>query len=330
MSSRLTFLILSDLHYAGAAEQERGDFFLDSIPNPIRRLAVKLYRHYFWQRDAFGQNHLLDLFLSQAGSPDYVIANGDYSCDSAFIGVSDPAAYASAVECLEKLRRKFPMKFSATFGDHELGKKPLGADLGGLRLASYHQAHKGLGLEPLWEIRFGSYLLLGIVSTLVALPVFEPEILPSEKPEWQELRREHLERIAGAFRALKAGQRVLLFCHDPTALPFLWREAAVREKLPQIERTIIGHLHSKLIFLKSRILSGMPVISFLGHTPKRLSSALREAHHWKPFKVLLCPSLSGIELLKDGGFYSVDIDQEARQPAVFRFHRLQKGCNGSP
>jgi len=283
---------------------------------------VKLYRHFFWQRDAFAHNHLLDVFLNQVPTPDYVVANGDYSCDSAFIGVSDPAAYASAEECLQNLRQKFPGKLSATFGDHELGKKPLGADLGGLRIASYHQARKGLGLEPFWSVELGNYVLFGVVSTLLALPVFEPEILPEERAEWEALRREHLEEIRRAFSSLKSHQRVLLFCHDPTALPFLWREDAVRAKLPQIERTIIGHLHSPLIYFKSRVLSGMPVIHFLGHTPRRLSSALRQARQWKPFNVLLCPSLSGIQLLKDGGFYVAEIDPEARQPATFRFHRL--------
>lgn len=320
----LTLSILSDIHYAGAAEQKRGAFFLNAIHNPARRLAVKLYRHYFWQRDAFAHNHLLDRFLSRSSLADFVIANGDYSCDSAFIGVSDPAASASAAECLQKLRRQFPANFAASFGDHELGKKPLGADQGGLRLASYDRACKDLALQPFWQINFGNYALLGIVSTLVALPVFEPEMLPAEQAEWHELRRRHLDDIRRAFSTLAPHQRVLLFCHDPTALPFLWREPSVRDKLPQVERTIIGHLHSNLILFKSRLLAGMPVISFLGHTPQRLSSALREARHWKPFNVLLCPSLSGIELLKDGGFYTVEIDPEARQPAKFQFHGLAR------
>ena len=183
-----------------------------------------------------------------------------------------------------------------------------------------------MGLEPFWTLTFGNYVLFGVVSTLLALPVFEPEMLPSERAEWESLRREHLEEIRRAFHSLKPPQRVLLFCHDPTALPFLWREEAVREKLPQVERTIIGHLHSPLIYLKSRLLAGMPVIGFLGHTPRRLSSALRQARHWKPFNVLLCPSLSGIELLRDGGFYTAEIDPEARQPAAFRFHRLGRGA----
>ena len=321
----LTISLLSDIHYASAAEQERGAFFVNVIAHPVQRLAIKLYRHYFWQRHPFAHNHLLDRFLKESARSDYVIANGDYSCDSGFVGVSDPAAYASAAECLQKLRQGFPARFSATFGDHELGKKPLGADLGGLRLASFYRARKDLEVPPFWEVAFGNYILLGILSTLVALPIFEADTLVEEAREWQELRAAHLEEIRRAFARVKASQRILLFCHDPTALPFLWREGAVRSKLSQIERTIIGHLHSNLIFFKSRLLAGMPVITFLGHTPHRLSSALREARYWRPFKVLLCPSLSGIELLKDGGFYTMELDPAGRKPAAFRFHHLQRG-----
>jgi len=329
VSRDVTLSIVSDIHYAGAAEQQRGAFFLDAISNPVRRLAVKLYRHYLWQRDAFAHNHLLDLFLNQPESPDYVIANGDYSCDSAFIGVSDPAAYASAAECLQKLRDKFPGRFAANFGDHELGKKPLGADVGGLRLASYHRAHQGLGLQPFWEVTLGHYTLIGVLSTLLALPVFDGEMLPEERSEWQQLRDEHVAEVRRAFSALKPQQRVLLFCHDPTALPFLWREEAVRAKLAQVERTIIGHLHSRLVLFKSRVLAGIPVINFLGHTPKRLSTALREARYWKPFNVLLCPSLAGIELLRDGGFYQVTIDRDAQRPALFRLQRVARCAPGA-
>ena len=96
----------------------------------------------------------------------------------------------------------------------------------------------------------------------------------------------------------------------------------MREKLSQIERTIIGHLHSNLILFKSRVLCGMPVINFLGHTPRRLSSALRQARGWRPFNVLLCPALPGIQLFKDAGYYTIELDPEARAPAKFQRHRL--------
>src|SRR5438046_9839871 len=114
--------------------------------------------------------------------------------------------------------------------------------------------------------------------------------------------------IRKGFGSIRPGQRILLFCHDPTALPFLWREEAVRSRLTQIEQTIIGHLHSNLVLWKSRMLAGIPRISFLGHTAKRLSAALHEAKHWRCFKIRLCPALAGIELLNDGGYLTVELD----------------------
>jgi hypothetical protein len=69
----------------------------------------------------------------------------------------------------------------------------------------------------------------------------------------------------------------------------------------------------------------MPQIRFLGHTTSRLSYALSEARLWRPFHVLLCPSLSGIQLLKDGGYCTLDLDLSTRTPAQFKFHRLGHG-----
>ena len=68
----------------------------------------------------------------------------------------------------------------------------------------------------------------------------------------------------------------------------------------------------------------MPVIRFLGHSPEKLSAALNEARHWRPFNVRLCPSLAGIELLKDGGYFTVTLDDEAKHPAQFQFHPLNR------
>jgi hypothetical protein len=205
-----------------------------------------------------------------------------------------------------------------------LGKISLVGGRGGMRLASWHRAQRDLGLEPCWKVEIGNYVLLGMVSSLVALPVFEADTLPHERDEWGRLRSEHLAGIRQAFTALRPSQRVLLFCHDPTALSFLWREAAVRSRLPQIEQTIIGHLHSSLVLWKSRLLAGMPPIGFLGHPAKRMSTALSEARYWRPFTVRLCPSLAGIELWKRGGYCTLELDPEARQPIRFQFHRLAR------
>jgi hypothetical protein len=318
-----TLGILSDIHYAGAAEQARGhDYEMRTIHNPLIRALARFYRHYVWLREPLLKNHLLDQFLERGADFDYVIANGDYTCNSAFVGLSDDAACQSALECMGKLRRRYGARLRANYGDHELGKIPMFASNGGLRLASWRRAREEVGLEPFWRLEIGSYVLLGFVSTLVALPAMEADMLPAERPEWQRLRAEHLAEIRSAFDALQPGQRVLLFCHDPTALPFLWREESVRAKLPQIEQTTIGHLHSKLVLWKSRLLAGMPPIRFLGHTVERLSTALSQARYWRPFHVRLCPALAGVELLKDGGYCTLELDPEARQPARFRFHRL--------
>jgi hypothetical protein len=320
-----TLGILSDIHYAGPAEQARGhDYELRGIAHPLTRALAGFFRHYIWLREPLHKSHLLDQFLEQGAAFDYVIANGDYSCNSAFVGVSDDAACQSARECLDKLRQRFGATLRANYGDHELGKISMFGGQGGMRLASWRRAREELGLAPFWQIEIGRYVLMGFVSSLVALPVFEAEMLPAERPEWERLRAEHLGEIRRAFAALQSGQRVLLFCHDPTALPFLWREETVRTRLPQIEQTIIGHLHSNLVLWKSRWLAGMPPIRFLGHTVQRMSTALSEGRRWRPFHVRLCPALAGIELLKDGGYCTVELDPEACQPARFRFHRLHR------
>src|SRR3954465_15641249 len=165
------------------------------------------------------------------------------------------AAFQSACECLSKLRTRFGAAFRPVFGDHELGKLSFFGGRGGLRIASWHRAQQDLGIEPFWQLQLGKYLLIGIASSLVALPVYLSETLPEERDEWNKLRAAHLEHIRTAFSLLPSSYRVLLFCHDPTALPFLWREESVRQKLPQIEQTIIGHLHSNLILRQSRLLS---------------------------------------------------------------------------
>ncbi len=317
-----TLYIISDIHYGSTAEAARQAALLDGIRSPFRRWCVRMLRHHIWLRNPFVHNHLLDQFIQDVKGAELVVANGDYSCDSAYVGVCDDAAFQSAAECLQKLRAAFGERLHTVIGDHELGKKMLAADVGGLRLSSYERCVNGLDLKPFWQVAIGDYALIGVTSTLVALPVYAREGLPAESSAWERLRSDHLAEVRAAFNALKPSQRILLFCHDPTALPFLWREDSVRRKLPQIERTIIGHLHSPLMLHQARMLAGAPRIAFLGHTPLRWTSALREARHWKPFNILLCPALTGIELLKDGGYYSARLYAEKERPAQFAFRRL--------
>ena len=212
----MTIAILSDIHFAGPGECARSeDYELRIIANPLVRAVARAYRHLIWMRHPLEQGRQLDRFLAEIGPVDYLVANGDYSCDSAFVGVSDPAAFQSAQECLGKLRAKFGDRARFTFGDHELGKLTLFGGKGGMRLASWHCATRQLGLQPFWKFSVGNYLLIGVASPLIALPACQPDVLPEEWPEWERLREAHLAEIRAAFDDLQPEQRVLLFLPRP-------------------------------------------------------------------------------------------------------------------
>ncbi len=320
-----TLVVVSDIHHAGPAEQARRGFESRSISNPFQRVLARAYRSLVWMHDPLAHLDQFERFLAAAGQPDLVVANGDYSVDSAFVGLADDAVFETVGDCLARLEERFGGRMLATMGDHELGKMNLFGGAGGPRLESYRRATERLAIRPFWTRECGDYLLMGIASSLVALSVYAPEILPEERAGWEDLRAAHLDEIRRAFRALHPRQRLLLFSHDPTALPFLAQEEAVRGRLGQIERTVIGHLHSGFILRLARRLAGMPYLGFLGNTVRRYSSALRRAHDWDPFRVLLCPSLTGIQLLKDGGFLRLQLDPEARQPLKIEVCRLPWG-----
>jgi hypothetical protein len=61
-----------------------------------------------------------------------------------------------------------------------------------------------------------------------------------------------------------------------------------------------------------------------GHSFHRMSAALNEARYWRDFRVLLCPSLAGIDLLNDGGYYTAELDADAQTDARFQFHALRR------
>ena len=314
--------VISDIHYAGVEERARcANFYAKQrMKHPAARIAARLYHRFIWLREIGEHNHMLDRFLAAAGPVDLAVANGDYSCNIAEVGVSDAAVFASAEECLGKLRARFGDAFRATLGDHDLGKTGLFTGTGSMTLGSWRRATEGLGIEPFWRVQFGKYVLLGITSSLVALPLFKMDLAAGEGEAWDRLRENQLEQIRNAFACLKPAERVILFCHDPSALPYLWREETVRVRISQLEQTIIGHLHTNLVLRVGRVLAGFPTISFLGKGVRRISTALGEAKFWKPFRVRLCPAPMGIQLLKDGGWLSAELDADA---ARFEFHPLQ-------
>lgn len=325
MSRRFHIAVLSDIHYAGPREQAVGDDYeTRGLENPCLRLVLRLYREHVWLRYPLRQNSQLDRFLATVPGVDYAIANGDYCCNTSAFGVSDDAAMESAQACIGKLRDKFAERLRMNFGDHELGKLRLLGTRGGLRLKSWERATLELGLQPFWRVELGNYILFNCVSTLIALPMFEHDMLSQERNAWLKLREQHFAEVRAAFASLRSDQRLLFFCHDPTALPFLAQDEVIQSKLPHIERTVIGHLHSNLYLRLSRLLSGLPPVRCCGHSIHRMSTAVNQARHWKPFRVMLCPSLAGIELLNDGGFFTVELDAEAATPARFQFHPLRR------
>ncbi|MDA1273118.1 MAG: metallophosphoesterase [Verrucomicrobia bacterium] len=322
VANLLKVSVLTDIHYAGPGEIARGWNEAAIVGNPLLRLFLRAYRHFIWRREPFAHNYLLDRFLSQARDADLVVANGDYSCDTAFVGLCDDASFQSAHECVARLRRVFGSRLHLTIGDHELGKMSLFGRRGGLRLASWRRTVGELGLLPSWRLEAGSNVLIGVTSSLLALPVYLPEVLPEEEAEWRHLSEAHMSEVRDVFSRLRPRQRVLLFCHDPSALPFMWRDPVVRSRLEQISATLIGHLHSPFLLKSSRRLCGMPEVHFLGNAVRRMSSALKEARLWEVFKIRLCPALAGIELLKDGGYFNLELDREGLERPRFVFHPL--------
>jgi len=319
--ARQRLVILSDIHYAGAAEQARGsDYESRAITSPGQRLLVRLWRRHIWLRNPFAHNHQLDRFLAEYPEADFVVANGDYSCDSGFIGVSDSAACASALECLGKLRGRFSSQLYTTIGDHEFGKKSMGSGVGGMKFSSLQATKETLKLPTSWRLELGRYVLIGVTSSLAAVPSLIGDQFPEERADWLAAHQDHLAEVSKLFTGINSSQRIILFCHDPTALPFLWEVEAIRQLAPQIERTIIGHLHSNLIFRQAKLMAGIPPIRFLGPTVTRNTQALNRARVWKPFRVQLCPSLAGTQLLRDGGYLSMELDADA--PLKIQFHGL--------
>ncbi|MDG1890898.1 MAG: hypothetical protein P8L18_06260 [Verrucomicrobiota bacterium] len=322
---RFRVFILSDVHYASEQERDRGDYEAPTVSNGPLRFFLKQYRRRLWRRDPFACNHYVDRFIAAVHEGDLIIGNGDYCCDSAFIGVSDDPSLRSAEECLEKLHGAFGNRFVGLIGDHDLGKKCMSGAVGGMRLESYKRCIDSLHLNAFFKVELGHYALVGMNSTLIGLPEWIADCPEEERESWICLREAHLSEIRRAMGQLTEKQRLLFFLHDPSALPHLAEFAWIREQWPRLDGTFIGHLHSELIHGLSHLFAGMPRIHGLGHTALKISTALQKARTWKPFKVHLVPAPSGIECWKKGGFGEICLGSEAGEGMSFKVHSLDPG-----
>lgn len=297
-------LVVSDIHYAGPGEQARKGYHTRGIGNPLKRAAIHLWESSVWDTD---HNRVFDQFLTRDLDHELIVANGDFSRDSGFIGLADVAACQSATECTQRLGDKFGNRLRLVMGDHEFGKTSLGGR-GGMRLAGYEAAVNNIGIAPFWRQTIGNLEIIGVTSSLIGLPVFHLDILPEEKADWETLRVDHLRQLDSCFQDLPTNRRVLLFCHDPSALHYLMEGTQVSRILDRLEATIIGHIHSRAIFGLSRRIAGFPVVRFAGSPFLRMSTTLNRARCWKDFKVTFCPALAGTNL-EPGGYLELEVNE---------------------
>ncbi len=302
MKAAASLLIISDIHYASAVELERADPEGVVVPRRWLRPLARTFRR-LWLGELTRNNWMFNEFVRSAEDADIVVANGDFSCDTAFVGVSDDAAMMSAKECLAQLRKVFATSFQATIGDHELGRGSLFGGPGGPRLSSWFRCINDLKLQPFWQTAAGPYVLIGVTSSLLALDLLHTQLLPQERNIWHQLREEHLDHICRAFRELPANCRVLLFCHDPAALESLGQEEAVRNRFSQIAQTVVGHLHSRLV------IGGIRTLAHLRNSV------------WRDFKVRVCPALACRSWPFTGLYYRVLLEG-CKQPLRFELKRL--------
>ncbi len=315
-------LVVSDIHHACAAERARAGFEERAAPGPVSRRLLRAYRRYVWLDDPMAHNHRLPEIVSREPNPDLVVGNGDFTLDTAFVGISDDAAFQSARESLGLLRKTYGERLLANAGDHELGKKSFVGGAGGLRRASLVRCEADLGIPVVWSRPVGRWHFVGVASTVAAWPMYEGETPENEREWWRGRHAECHRDLEATFAAIPIAAPIVFFCHDPSALPYVRKLPAIAARLPDIRATIIGHLHTPLVLAVARALAGCPSIGWLGNSVRRYTSALGKAACWKEFRVVLCPSPAGIQLLKDGGYLTMAFDETATGAIEIQRHRL--------
>lgn len=333
--------VLSDIHFVGPAELALANSSYHSIqahPDPIARVWRKgLYRvrrrfwngHLKWRHTAF----LQALNEVAEWNPDWVVANGDYGGDLGGVGLSHRATLDSARLVVELIRARFPDRCRFVFGDHDLGKYSTLLREGGIRLSSLELGEKELQIPSFWHEVDDEFHLIGVNSSLFTLDLFLPEAIADEVPEWRRRRDAHIAQVTHAFERLPAKARVVLFCHDPSALTVLSGLPVIRRRLPQIELTVIGHLHSPTLLRLARYAARLSGLKPRYPVARIVAKGLAGARHWKLFNPVVCPSTFGTGHHVAGGILVVSCDPDgkirARRVRVHRrqyaYHRALRG-----
>lgn len=333
--------VISDIHVLGPAELALANASyedLGSEPHALkRRWRRGLYRvrrrlwngHLEWRHTAF----LRALDEVDAFRPEWVIANGDYGGDFGGVGLSHTATFDSAALVIDQIRRRFPDRSRFVFGDHDLGKYSTVLREGGIRLSSLEAGEQHLGIPSFWHEVDEGYHLIGVNSSLFTLDLFLPEALAEEVPEWQRRRTTHIEQVTGAFEALPSGVRVILFCHDPSALTALAQIPSVRARLGQVALTVIGHLHSPSLLAFARYGSRLSKWKPRYPVARIVASGLEGVRTWALFNPVVCPSTfgtghhvaGGLLLLEGGAGGRIDVRRLRVHRRHYRLHRAARG-----
>lgn len=333
--------VISDIHVLGPVEMARANESYVELAQQghawRRRWRRGLYRvrrrlwngHLEWRHTAF----LRALDEVEEFEPEWIIANGDYGGDYGGIGLSDEATFDSAALVVKVIRDRFPRQSRFIFGDHDLGKFSTVLREGGIRLGSLEVGEQKLGIPSFWHEVDEDVHLIGVNSSLFTLDLFLPEALADEVPEWKRRRDEHIALVARALEGLPSSGRVVLFCHDPSALTALSQIPIVRRRMRQIELTVIGHLHSPTLLRLARYASRLSRLKLRYPVARIVAHGLEGARSWDLFHPVVCPSTFGTGHHLAGGLLFIEKDADgrlvARRQRVHRRHyRLHRALPG--
>lgn len=320
--------VISDIHVLGPGEHERDRELVSDIgrQHGVFRGTWRRFLHgarsrfWNWKPEYRRACFLKALEDMQGFHPDWVIANGDYGGDAEGIGLSHEGTYESAAGVITLMREIFPDRCHFIFGDHDIGKYSTVMRQGGIRLASLDLGERQLGIRSFWHEHIDEFHLIGINSSLFTLEHFLPEALIEEIPEWRRRREAHEERVTEAFAALDPDARVILFCHDPSALGALIHNPVINEKKKQIELTVLGHLHEPRLLSLIQRLPRLPKWKPRYPVARIISEGIRSAQTWSLFNPIVCPSPFGTGHHVSGGLLYIQKQEDGR--LIARRHRV--------
>ena len=208
------------------------------------------------------------------------------------------------------------------FGDHDLGKYSTERQDGGIRLESLRRGEDILGIPSFWHEVDEDVHLIGVNSSLFTLDFFLPEALEAEVTEWKRRREEHIGHVSHAFDGLPDKARVLLFCHDPSALHALSQVPIVSKRMKQIELTVIGHLHSPTLLRMAKLVPRRKDWKPKYPVARIIARGLEGVKSWKQFHPVLCPSTFGTGHHLPGGL--LFIEKDARGKLVVRKRAVKR------